>query len=130
MNDSLGMISTAVACAATREEAFEDAGPVAHRWMEAMMELYTILADKAPDYAYLGNIRKLEEKLHDLDYLVEATPYISIGTPEFFVERARKLRSMGADEWILRVDGMGHEANLRTIELLGKEVCRRRRRSN
>jgi hypothetical protein len=29
---------------------------------------------------------------------------------------------MGADEWILRVDGMGHEANLRTIELLGKEV--------
>ena len=45
-----------------------------------------------------------------------------MGTPEFFVERARRVHEMGADEWILRVDGMGHEANRRTIELLGREV--------
>lgn len=122
LNDSLGMISTAVACAATREEAFADGGPVALRWMEAIMELYTILADKAPDYAYLGNIRKLEGRIRDVDYLVESSPYITIGTPAFFVERAQRLHEMGADEWILRIDGMGHEANLRTIELIGREV--------
>ena len=122
VNDSLGMISTAVACAPTREEAAEVGGPIAFRWMEAMLHLYTVLAEKAPDYAYLANITKLKDRIRDLDYLIDSSPYITIGTPEFFVERARRLHEMGADEWILRVDGLGHEENKRTIELLGKEV--------
>jgi alkanesulfonate monooxygenase SsuD/methylene tetrahydromethanopterin reductase-like flavin-dependent oxidoreductase (luciferase family) len=122
INDSLGMISTAVACAPTRAEAFRDAGPVALRWMQAMLHLYTVLAEKAPDYAYLANIRKLESRATDIEYIVDSSPYITIGTPEFFVERAKQLNAMGVDEWILRVDGMGHEANRRTLEILGREV--------
>jgi alkanesulfonate monooxygenase SsuD/methylene tetrahydromethanopterin reductase-like flavin-dependent oxidoreductase (luciferase family) len=122
VHNSLGMISTAVACAPTRAQAFEEGSPVAVRWMEAILHLYTVLAEKAPDYAYLGNIRKLEARIRDVEYIVDSSPYITIGTPEFFVERARRIHEMGADEWILRVDGMGHELNCRTIELLGREV--------
>jgi alkanesulfonate monooxygenase SsuD/methylene tetrahydromethanopterin reductase-like flavin-dependent oxidoreductase (luciferase family) len=122
VNDSLAMITTAVACAATREEALEVGAPIAFRWMEAIMHLYTVLADKAPDYAYLGNIRRIRDRIKDIDYLIDCSPYITIGTPEFFLERGRRVHSMGADEWIMRIDGMGHEANKRTIELIGREV--------
>jgi alkanesulfonate monooxygenase SsuD/methylene tetrahydromethanopterin reductase-like flavin-dependent oxidoreductase (luciferase family) len=122
VNTSAGMITTAVACAATRDEAIEIGAPIAFRWMDAIMHLYTVLADKAPDYAYLANIKKLQNRVRDIDYLIDCSPYITIGTPEFFVERASRVKELGADEWILRVDGMGHEQNKRTIELLGREV--------
>jgi alkanesulfonate monooxygenase SsuD/methylene tetrahydromethanopterin reductase-like flavin-dependent oxidoreductase (luciferase family) len=122
VHDSVGMITTAVACAPTRERAIEIGAPIAFRWMDAIMHLYTVLADKAPDYAYLGNIRKLQDRVRDIDYLIDCSPYITIGTPEFFLERARRVKELGADEWILRVDGMGHEENRKTIELLGREV--------
>ena len=60
--------------------------------------------------------------MYDVDYLVECAPYITIGTPEFFIERAKILADMGVDEWLLRIDGMGHENNMRAIEMIGKEV--------
>jgi len=45
-----------------------------------------------------------------------------IGSPESFVERAKKLQAMGYDEFILRIDGLGHEQRMRAIELIGKHV--------
>ena len=122
VNDCLGMITTAVACASTRDGAKELGGPVAFRWMEAILEIHTVLAEKAPDYAYMANLHKIKDRFHDLDYLIDCSPYITIGTPEFFVERARQVHQLGADEWIMRIDGMGHEAVKATIELIGREV--------
>ncbi len=29
---------------------------------------------------------------------------------------------MGADQWLLRLDGMGHEQNMNAIRLIGTEV--------
>jgi alkanesulfonate monooxygenase SsuD/methylene tetrahydromethanopterin reductase-like flavin-dependent oxidoreductase (luciferase family) len=122
VHDSMCLLTTAVNCASTREEAKEAAAPVAFKWMETIMKIYTHLSEQSPDYAYLGRIKELESKMYDLDYLIDSAPYITIGTPEFFVERARQLHEMGVDEWILRLDGMGHEQNMRAIELIGKEV--------
>ena len=39
-----------------------------------------------------------------------------------YYERARVIHSMGADDLILRLDGMGHANNMAAIELIGKEV--------
>ena len=122
LNDSLGIFSTAVCCAPTRAQARREAQHVAFEWMELMVKIYTRLSEKSDDYAYLGNIRKVEDRIHDIDYLIECSPYITMGTPEDFVERGRRLFEMGADEWILRVDGMSHEAHVRTLRLLGDEV--------
>jgi len=47
---------------------------------------------------------------------------MTVGTPEFFVERARKIHEMGADQWVMRLDGLGHEQNMRAIRLIGTEV--------
>jgi hypothetical protein len=90
--------------------------------METIMGIYTNLSEKSPDYAYLGRIQELKDKMYDLDYLIDCSPYITIGTPEFFVERARQLNDMGVDDWLLRIDGMGHEQNMRAIERIGREV--------
>jgi alkanesulfonate monooxygenase SsuD/methylene tetrahydromethanopterin reductase-like flavin-dependent oxidoreductase (luciferase family) len=122
VNDCLAMLSTAVNIADTREEAKKAAEPVAFKWMESIMGIYTHLSEKSPDYAYLGRIQKLKDKMYDLDYLIDCAPYITVGTPEFFIERGKRIHEMGADDWLLRLDGMGHEQNKRAIELIGKEV--------
>ena len=122
VNNCLGMLTTAVNCDVTYEKAKEAAAPVAAKWMEAIMGIYTNLSTRSADYAYLGRIEKLREKMYDLDYLVESSPYMTVGTPEFFIERARQLQAMGVDQWLLRLDGMGHEQNMRAIELIGREV--------
>jgi alkanesulfonate monooxygenase SsuD/methylene tetrahydromethanopterin reductase-like flavin-dependent oxidoreductase (luciferase family) len=122
VHDSLGMITTAVNCDVTREKAKEAAAPVAVKWMESIMNIYTKLSKESPDYAYLGRIEKLRDRMYDLDYLIDSSPYITVGTPEFFVERAEQLSKMGVDQWLLRLDGMGHEQNMRAIELIGREV--------
>ncbi len=122
VNDSLGMFSTAVCCAATREEAKREAQHVAFEWMELMVKIYTRLSEKSDDYAYLANIKQVEDRIHDIDYLIDCSPYVTMGTPEEFIERGKRLHEMGADEWILRVDGMNHEAHIRTLRLLGEEV--------
>ena len=122
VQDSLAMITTGVNCHEDRERAKETAAPVAFAWMQTIMKIYTNLSEQSPDYAYLGRIRELQDKLDDLDYLIDCSPYITIGTPDFFLDRAQRLASIGVDEWIFRLDGMGHEENMRAIELIGREV--------
>jgi alkanesulfonate monooxygenase SsuD/methylene tetrahydromethanopterin reductase-like flavin-dependent oxidoreductase (luciferase family) len=122
LNQTLGIFSTAACCAPTREEAKREAQHVAFEWMALMVKIYTRLSEASPDYAYLANIRKVEDRIHDIDYLIDCSPYVTMGTPSDFIERGHRLFEMGADEWILRVDGMTHEAHLRTLRLLGEEV--------
>ena len=87
-----------------------------------MVKIYTRLSEQSDDYAYLGNIRKVQDRIHDVDYLIDCSPYVTMGTPADFLERGRRLFEMGADEWVLRVDGMGHEAHARTLRMLGEHV--------
>jgi len=58
----------------------------------------------------------------DLDYIMEKTPYILFGTPDFLIDKFRRLESLGYTEMLLGIEGMSHEANLRAIEMLGKHV--------
>ncbi len=122
VNNCLGMLSTAVNCDVTREKAMEAARPVAANWMESIMGIYTKLSEQSADYAYLGRIQLLKDRMYDLEYLVDSAPYMTVGTPEFFVERAQQIHAMGADQWLLRLDGMGHEQNMRAIRMIGEEV--------
>jgi alkanesulfonate monooxygenase SsuD/methylene tetrahydromethanopterin reductase-like flavin-dependent oxidoreductase (luciferase family) len=50
------------------------------------------------------------------------SPGIMIGTPDDCIERLERYRKLGADEVICRIDGMGHQTNLRSIEMFGKHV--------
>jgi alkanesulfonate monooxygenase SsuD/methylene tetrahydromethanopterin reductase-like flavin-dependent oxidoreductase (luciferase family) len=120
--DSIGTFVATAHCAPTMEEARREAEAVAYSFMDTTMDIYTRLAAQSPDYEYLGQIEALRERSHDLDFLMDFNPYFHIGTPEFLVERFERLRDIGLDEVILRIDGMGHEANMRAIDLIGSDV--------
>jgi alkanesulfonate monooxygenase SsuD/methylene tetrahydromethanopterin reductase-like flavin-dependent oxidoreductase (luciferase family) len=118
----LAFSTVGVNCAPTYEEAKEIARPVALAFVEIVLMIYSKLSTQSPDYAYLGEIEKIRDHADDLDWLISQAPYITIGTPDDLIERATTMHAMGADDLILRLDGMGHEKNLAAIELIGREV--------
>ena len=120
--DSIGSFVATAHCAPTMEEAKAEAEHVAYEFMDTVMDIYTKLAKASPDYEYLGRIETLSDHIHDLDFLMEYNPYFHIGPPDFLVERFLRLQAMGVDELILRIDGMGHEANMKAIEMIGEHV--------
>lgn len=60
--------------------------------------------------------------MHDLEYLMDRTPYVLYGTPDFLIEKFKRLESLGYTELLLGIEGMAHEDNLRAIEMIGKHV--------
>lgn len=82
----------------------------------------TKLAQTAEGYEYMARIEEIRERVDDIDFLVESAPYIMAGTPDDILEKVRQLYDMGVDDVIWRVDGMGHETNMQTLEMLGKYV--------
>jgi alkanesulfonate monooxygenase SsuD/methylene tetrahydromethanopterin reductase-like flavin-dependent oxidoreductase (luciferase family) len=67
-------------------------------------------------------MQKLLDHEGDLDYLLTETPSVMIGTPDDFIERLRELEQRGVDEVLLRIDGMPHDAIMRSLQLIGHEV--------
>ena len=122
VTNSVGTFAATVACAPTMEQAMADGEAVAVAFMDTVMGFYVRLAETSPDYEYLGRITDLKEHADDVPFLMEFNPYFHIGTPEFLVERFKRLEAMGLNELILRIDGMGHERNMATIEMIGEHV--------
>lgn len=122
VTNSLGMFSTAVCCATSRDRAKEVAAPVVADWMHSVAKIYAHLSDISEDYAYLGQFQQIMKRVDDLDYLIDCSPYITMGTPDDLIERAARLAGMGVSEVLYRVDGFGHEENMKTIEMIGKHV--------
>ena len=118
----LAFSTVAVSCAPTLQKAKEIAEPVALEFVSIVLQIYSKLSKQSPDYAYLGQIEKIRGRHTDLDYLIESAPYLTIGTPDDLIEKAKRMHEMGADDLILRLDGMGHENNKSAIELIGREV--------
>ena len=122
VNDSFTVSAVVAHCAPTMEEARESARFMALNFLELNLDIYPVLAKKSPDYAYMDQIRKLESHRDDLDYLMACSPTTLIGDPDYWVERLLQLKEMGADEVVVRLDGVGHERIMRAIELVGRYV--------
>ena len=122
VNDSISTFVATCHCAPTMEAALGPAEPVARLFMDVVMSMYTKLAEQSPDYEYLGRIAALQEHMHDIPWLMENNPYFHIGTPEYLIERFKRLEAYGLDELILRIDGMGHENNMKALEMIGEHV--------
>lgn len=124
-NSTFSSLALRAHCAETTEQALAEASDAAFEMVDLVMRWFTKLAEQSPDYAYMGRIEELTEHQRDLPFMVERAPYLSIGDPDFFVERIGRLESMGVDEFILEIDGLGHERHMRAIELIGREVLPR-----
>jgi alkanesulfonate monooxygenase SsuD/methylene tetrahydromethanopterin reductase-like flavin-dependent oxidoreductase (luciferase family) len=120
-NEKLGLFVSTAFCAETREEAQEVAREVALGYFKFIGDLYRPLASQE-GYEYLDEVNRIVANTGDLDFLLSETPSVIIGTPEDFVARCEELEQRGVDEVLLRVDGFGHEHNMRALELIGREV--------
>ena len=125
VNNSLGFFATRVNCAQTTEEARAAIEKTALAFIDINIGpggRYEQLAPTSPDYSYLGNIREMQEHMDDLDYIMDKTPYVLYGTPDFLIEKFKRLEAMGYTEMLLGIEGMSHDENMRAIEMLGKHV--------
>lgn len=120
---SKSMLAFPAHCAPTREQAFAEARVVAEGILAAVIHQYLELAKGGgDDYAYLKQMKDLEAHRTDIEYVMKASPGIMIGTPDDCIERLKEYQRLGADEVICRIDGMGHQANMRSLEMFGKYV--------
>lgn len=120
--DSLGVYVNRAHCAETMEKAIGAARRSAIETVELVLGFYKKLASASPDYAYMGQLGDIEEHTQDVEYLNERGPFVTVGDPEFFIERCTRLRDLGADEVIFCIDGLEHSAHMRAIELIGERV--------
>jgi alkanesulfonate monooxygenase SsuD/methylene tetrahydromethanopterin reductase-like flavin-dependent oxidoreductase (luciferase family) len=120
--DCAGALGLVAHCATDTATAREEAAELASRALDLVATWFEGLAKQTTDYAALGPMREVVDRREDLDFLVERSPYLSIGDPDFFIERSVRLAELGYDEFLLRIDGLGHEKNLQAIELIGEHV--------
>ena len=126
INRSMGACAITGFCDENMQRAKEIAGPVAYSFLDAVLALlYGPLAKASKDYEYMGKIAtELEEVLrnHDIDALLERTPSCIIGTPDYVIEKIKRLERIGYNEVVMRMDGFGHENIMKSLTLMGKYV--------
>ncbi len=120
--DSAGALALVAHCAEDAETARRESEELAGRALDLVSGWFNALAKSTTDYEAMAPMKEVVDRRDDLEFLIERSPYLSVGDPDFFLERCQKLQDLGYDEFILRVDGLGHENNLKTIELIGKHV--------
>ncbi len=123
---SLGFFVATANCDTDESRAIESARHIASGFFALCESIYTGIASASGgDSSYstgIGRISEMAAKRDDLEFMMEHTPSLILGTPERFVETIKRLESVGVDEVVLRIDGFGHEQNMRAIELIGKYV--------
>jgi len=122
-NDTLSFLVLPAFCAKTKKEAYEIGGPTVAAILPAIVPLYKMLAEKSKDYGYMAEIVNRMPDFSDLDKVVQHTPGVMLGTPEYFIEQITRLQELGYDEVILRVDGLQeHKEIMKSIDLIGNHV--------
>ena len=122
VNNHVGFFVAVAHCTDRMDQAYPEAARVTKGFVDLVIWLYSRLGASSPDYAYLSQIKTIEERRDDLEYVTGSAPYFMVGTPDYLVARLRRLERMGVHEVLLRIDGMGHEVNMQSIEAFGKKV--------
>ncbi len=124
INDSLALLVLPAYCGESDKEAKEWGGREALGFAKTLVKHFPVTAARSESYKYFNDVLKFEDRLNDIDYFLETTPCLMVGSPDFFIKQIERVRDMGFDEIILRIDGgnMGHERLMRSIQLIGENV--------
>ncbi|MGI9480547.1 MAG: LLM class flavin-dependent oxidoreductase [Hyphomicrobiaceae bacterium] len=114
--------SVGVCCLADRKAAREMTRENTLRFIQVIMGWMSRLGQTAKGYEYMQRIEELRDRATDLDFLIDSAPYIMAGNPDDLIAKARRLYDAGVDDVVWRIDGLGHENNKATIEMIGKHV--------
>lgn len=108
--------------APTKEQAIAESETAIAAILKTVTTMFTRLAKQGNGYEYMKNIEAIYERRNDLDFIIDRAPYISVGTPDFMVERFKRMEALGYDRVALRIDGMPHETVMRSIRDFGTQV--------
>jgi alkanesulfonate monooxygenase SsuD/methylene tetrahydromethanopterin reductase-like flavin-dependent oxidoreductase (luciferase family) len=64
----------------------------------------------------------IADKIKDADWLINESGTVLCGSPDTIVRQIRRFVELGADEVIIRLDGVSHEKIMRELELIGRHV--------
>ncbi|MFI6956586.1 LLM class flavin-dependent oxidoreductase [Nocardia sp. NPDC050408] len=106
----------------SREQALREASATVEAILETVTKMFSRLAKQGAGYEYMREIEAIYERRDDLDYIIDRAPYISVGTPDFLVDRFKRMELMGYDRIALRIDGMPHETVMQSIRAFGEHV--------
>ncbi|MEG6510264.1 LLM class flavin-dependent oxidoreductase [Methyloligella sp. 2.7D] len=120
--ENMGLYVATAFCDEDHQKAVDIAHDVAMGYFHFIVDLYAPLGKKS-SYEYLDDkMKRLVDNRTNIDFLVNETPSVMIGTPDEFIARLRDLEARGIDEVLLRIDGVPHEDIMRSIELIGTKV--------
>ena len=128
INPNLGLLTFPAHVAATRAKAIEEARHSVLGLFNHVSQLYLGLARAEKEkggtgYSYFEGMEALVEKgSKNIEYLIDNSPTILIGDPEQVIKRIKEYEAAGFGEVILKIDGYGHSAVMRSIEMFGKYV--------
>jgi len=121
-NDCMSLYVASAFCDHDSARAVEKSKQVVLGYADFIADLYAPLAKKT-SYEYLdAHMARFLENRANMDFLLNETPSVLVGTPEDLVRKLRDLEARGIDEVLLRIDGMPHEEIMESIRLIGEEV--------
>jgi alkanesulfonate monooxygenase SsuD/methylene tetrahydromethanopterin reductase-like flavin-dependent oxidoreductase (luciferase family) len=109
-------------CGETDAEATRDGFDGIYNAARLASIAFSRLAEMSASYGYMAQADEIADKLSDPSWLIEESGTVVCGSPESCIAQIQRYIDLGASEIIIRVDGNGHERNLRALELFGKEV--------
>lgn len=122
VNNTLGFTIFVPNCDADIERAYRTSRHVAEGFCAVCHMVYMPLVERSESYRDFAGIQDVYDHRTDLDYMMSKTPSIVVGQPARFIEVVKRLEALGFDDVSLRIDGFGHEQNMRSIEMIGKYV--------
>jgi alkanesulfonate monooxygenase SsuD/methylene tetrahydromethanopterin reductase-like flavin-dependent oxidoreductase (luciferase family) len=125
VNDCCSAVTSAH-CAETQAKALEESSAALIDSRRLSTDAYGKLAKISKDYAYMQEIADtVSQKGADLDYMLNESASLVIGSPDDFIKSIERYRRVGVDEVWFRLDSLPHEVLMRSINLIGRYVIPR-----
>jgi alkanesulfonate monooxygenase SsuD/methylene tetrahydromethanopterin reductase-like flavin-dependent oxidoreductase (luciferase family) len=121
VNDQVGALVQGY-CAATDEQAKEDAAEGNLKWLKLAIDGYPRLAKMSKSYAYMSQANSVQSKLDDYEYFKEGSGAAIFGSPESCIKAVEKFRAIGCDQVLIRIDSVPHDKIMKSIEMFGRYV--------
>lgn len=124
ITNSIGSIAITTRCANTNDLALEKGERDMKMFAEVIVnDLYVQLAERSKEsYGEFERLAELRDRIDDMEWLRNCGPTVMIGDPEHIVNQVQRLKEIGADEVIMRIDNAPHHVIMETLEYIGRYV--------
>jgi alkanesulfonate monooxygenase SsuD/methylene tetrahydromethanopterin reductase-like flavin-dependent oxidoreductase (luciferase family) len=122
--NSVAAMATTARCAKTDDLALEIAERDLLMFAKIIInDLYAQLAERSPDeYAGFDRVTELRDHVDDPEWLRNCGPTVIVGGPEHCIQQIQRVKEMGCDEIVLRIDNGSHDEIMSSLEHFGRYV--------